>query len=56
MFHVTVTDNNGEEHRPQEWFVVPLHIIDSIIGKIMDGSIIRYLYNPQMRCLEVVED
>lgn len=52
-FRVTVTDSNGEEHRPQEWFVVPLHIIDSIIEKIMDGSIIHYLYNPQMRCLEV---
>lgn len=54
-FHVTVTDKNGEEHRPQEWFVVPLHIIDSIIGRIMDGSIIHYLYNPQMQCLETIK-
>ena len=49
---ISVTDNNGEIHKPKEWFIVPLHVINTVIEKIMDGSIIDYTYNPQMECLE----
>lgn len=49
---ISVTDNNGEIHKPKEWFSVPLHIINTVVEKIMDGSIINYTYNPQMECLE----
>jgi len=52
QFHVTVTDDNGELHEPKEWFVVPIHIINSIIEKTMNGSIIHYTYNPDLQCLE----
>ena len=53
-FHVTVTDDNGKEHKPSEWFVIPLDIVDAIIEKIMDGSIIDYTYNRELQCLERV--
>lgn len=52
QYHVKVTDEKGEEHEPKEWFVVPLSIVDSIIEKILDGSILNYSYNPQFKCLE----
>ena len=52
QFQVSVFDNQGVEHQPQEWFVVPLPVVDVIIQKIMDGSIVGYMYNPQMQCLE----
>lgn len=52
QFQVTVYDENGNEHQPQEWFVVPLPIVDVIIQKIMDGSIVNYTYNPLKECLE----
>lgn len=52
QFQVTVYDEKGIEHQPQEWFVVPLPVVDVIIKKIMDGSIVGYTYNPQMECLE----
>lgn len=52
QFQVTVFDDQGIEHQPQEWFVVPLSVIDVIINKIMDGTIVGYTYNPQMECLE----
>lgn len=52
QFHVSVFDNEGIEHEPQEWFVVPLPVVDVIIQKIMDGSIVGYTYNPQIECLE----
>lgn len=53
-FHLTVTDDKGNGHEPKEWFVVPLNIVNLIIEKILDGTIINYNYNPQMQCLEKV--
>lgn len=52
QFQVSVYDSNGTAHQPQEWFVVPLPVVDAIIQKIMDGTIVGYTYNPQMECLE----
>ena len=52
QFQVYVYDEQGIEHQPQEWFVVPLPVVDVIIQKIMDGSIVGYTYNPQLECLE----
>ena len=52
QLQVSVFDNNGIEHQPEEWFIVPLPVIDVIIKKIMDGTIVGYTYNPQMECLE----
>ena len=52
QFQVSVFDDKGVEHQPQEWFVVPLPVVDVIIKKIMDGSIVGYTYNPEQECLE----
>ena len=52
QFQVTVFDEQGKEHQPQEWFVVPLPVVDVIIKKIMDGTIVGFTYNPQLECLE----
>lgn len=52
QFQVLVYDENGFEHQPQEWFIVPLPVVDVIIKKIMDGTIVGYTYNSQMECLE----
>ena len=52
QFQVVVYDEKGIAHQPQEWFLVPLPVVDVIIKKIMDGSIVGYTYNPQMECLE----
>ena len=49
---VTIKDDKGVEHQPQEWFIVPLPVVDVIIQKIMDGSIVGYTYNPEQECLE----
>lgn len=52
QFQVVVYDEMGISHQPKEWFVVPLAVVDVIIRKIMDGSIVGYTYNTQMECLE----
>ena len=52
QFHVVVIDDEGRNHEPKEWFVVPLSVVDVIIKRIMDGSIVGYTYNADLQCLE----
>jgi len=52
QYQVVVYDEKGIAHQPQEWFVVPLPVVDVIIKKIMDGTIVGYTYNPRLECLE----
>lgn len=54
-FNIKVIDRAGQEYRPQEWFVVPLSIIKSVIDHILDRTIISYRYNVQLQLLEEVE-
>jgi hypothetical protein len=32
--------------QPEEWFLVPLFVIDEAVARIKDGSIIGYVYDP----------
>ncbi|WP_295357470.1 GIY-YIG nuclease family protein [uncultured Prevotella sp.] len=51
-FRFKVADDKGEMHEATEWYQVPLEIIDSIIQKIMNGTILFFSYNKQQQCLE----
>lgn len=51
-YHVQITDSNGDVHIPTEWYVVPLEIIELVVEKIMDGTILNYTYNATHQCLE----
>ena len=51
-FSVKVYDDNGTEHEPSEWYVAPLEIIELVIQKIADRTIVNYTYNAEMQCLE----
>lgn len=51
-YHVQITDSKGALHTPTEWYVVPLEIIEIVVEKIMDGSIVNYTYNAEQQCLE----
>jgi len=52
QLHVTVVDDKGESHEPKEWFVVPLEVVDAIVERVMDGTIVNYSYNAELQCLE----
>ena len=43
---VTIADENGELHRPREWFFAPLDIIDEAIKLIINRDIVKYRYDP----------
>lgn len=44
---LTIHDRFGHLVRPQEWFLVPLHVIDEVVSRIRDGSITNVIYDPK---------
>ena len=41
----------GLPSKPQEWFLVPLAVVDQVVQKIMDGSITEVAYDPKSASL-----
>lgn len=50
-FDAEIADRFGKPVRPREWFMVPLPIIDEIVGRIGDGSIVGMAYDPGQAAL-----
>lgn len=48
---LTIHDRFGHPVRPQEWFLVPLHVIDEAVSHIRDGSITNVIYDPKTASL-----
>lgn len=42
--------------QPKEWFLVPLGVIDQVVERIRDQSIIDYSYDPSTATLRSVSD
>lgn len=42
---LTIHDRFGKPVQPREWFLVPLSVIDDVVEKIKDGSIVNYAYD-----------
>lgn len=55
QLQVSVMDGKGNICHPKEWYIVPMHMIENIIARILDGTIVHYIYNPQLKCLEKVD-
>lgn len=45
---LTIEDRFGKPVKPREWFLVPLPVIDEAVGRIRDGSITSYHYDPRV--------
>jgi len=45
--NITINDRFGRPVQPEEWFLVPLFIIDEAVERIKDGSITSYIYDPK---------
>ena len=43
---ITINDRFGRPVQPEEWFLVPLFVIDEAAARIKDGSITGYTYDP----------
>jgi len=45
--NITINDRFGHPVQPEEWFLVPLHVIDEAVKRIRDGSITEFIYDPK---------
>lgn len=45
--NITINDRFGHPVQPEEWFLVPLFVIDEAVERIKDGTITQYVYEPQ---------
>ncbi len=48
---LTIQDRFGNSVKPQEWFLVPLYVIDEAVERIRDGSIAEMSYDPKTATL-----
>lgn len=48
---LTIEDRFGNPVKPQEWFLVPLHVINEAVERIKDGSITELTYDPKTATL-----
>ncbi len=44
---ITLTDRFGRPVQPQEWFLVPLFVVDEVVERIKNGTITSYVYDPK---------
>ena len=45
--NLDVFDSDGKRHTPREWFVVPIHLIETAVQLLINGDIINYRYDSQ---------
>jgi len=50
-FDIAIPDRFGKPVRPREWFLVPLGVIDEVVARTADGSIVDYVYDPKTASL-----
>ena len=51
---ITIHDRFGHPVQPEEWFLVPLFVIDEAVERIKDGSITRYIYDRESARLKPI--
>lgn len=44
---VKINDRFGQPITPKEWYLVPRFVIDEAVGRIKDGTITGYVYDPR---------
>ncbi len=53
--NLSLPDRFGNPVEPQEWFLVPLHIIDQVIERIQDQTIVEFEYDVKTASLRKIE-
>ena len=51
---IEIPDRLGRPMKPQEWFLVPLFVIEEAVERIKDGTISGYKYDPKSACLKAI--
>jgi len=45
--NLDVFDNEGKRYMPREWFIAPLHVIETVIQLLINGEILNYYYDSE---------
>lgn len=45
QLNLTIEDRFGNLVKPREWFLIPLHVIDEAVQRILDGTVIDMVYD-----------
>jgi hypothetical protein len=54
---IEIKDRFGNPVKPREWFLVPLFVVNEVVGRIKDGTIIEYVYDlTAARLVKVASD
>lgn len=56
QFNFIIKDKDGSKFKAREWYTAPLNIIEAVINRIIDKSIVNYRYNASLESLELVEN
>lgn len=48
---IDLYDNEGKRYTPREWFVVPLHVIETAVNLLISGEIVNYRYDSQKQTI-----
>ena len=48
---LAIEDRFGRAVKPREWFLVPLHVIDEVVQRLVDGSLTGVVYDAQAASL-----
>lgn len=48
---LTIRDRFGYSVKPREWFLVPFHVIDEVVKRILDRPISDVIYDPETASL-----
>lgn len=55
QFNFIVKDKEGKKFKTLEWYIVPISIIETVINRFIDKSIVNYRYNPSLESLELID-
>jgi hypothetical protein len=53
--NMDMIDGNGHYYSPNEWFIVPLNIIDMVVKMIISGDIVNYKYDSSSKSLVSID-
>lgn len=52
---IEIKDRFGNPVIPREWFLVPLFVVDEVVEKIKDSTIVKFRYDPKSASLVAIE-
>lgn len=50
-----IEDRFGQKVVPREWYLVPLEVIDEVVNKLRDNTLVEFKYNHSTISIDLIE-